>query len=81
MRFFSCSVCKEKDARISDLKDQIRLLSSLSIPDNATPSLTHLEADAVLSATQHQIVLDDEDFGPSAAERAERDRLLSGTYE
>lgn len=86
MRFFSCSICREKDERIADLKQQVANLMQLVSPQNANdpnrvPAL-NFEANAVLNGQQHIIEIDAEDVPADDADSvlAERDRLLSANF-
>jgi hypothetical protein len=86
MQLFTCRVCREKDARISDLKEQIESLKQQVLSPNArsAPALT-FEADGVLSGQQHVIDLSkdtpaDENVAHYPDEQSERDRLFAGTY-
>lgn len=79
---FRCKACSEKDNRIQDLKSEIEYLRSLVIPTN-TPTISELEADAVLSGRHHVINVDSEEVQeePSKQEVAsEAIRILTGNY-
>lgn len=75
-------ILSEKDARISDLKEQIELLRSLAIPPQSQNRVTlqEVEADAVMSGYQDQIELTSEQLKELEEQEAERERLLSGNY-
>lgn len=81
---FSCRTCREKDARIADLKEQIAMLRRLALPDNNphNPTAHALEADAILSGQQHVIEIDESELPDTEMDAIthERDRILSGTY-
>lgn len=74
--FGKCKACEEKDKRIADLKSQIDFLQLLSQPQEKIENKTvHLEANAILSGHQEQIIsYEDEEV------IAERERILSGNY-
>lgn len=84
MSFFSCKVCAEKQARIDDLKAQIKFLQSqVAAPPSLEAEANAMEADAVLSALQHEVVIQEQPvIDPKELDEArrERDRLLSGSY-
>lgn len=69
------------EARISDLKQQIADLRTLSIPksNNLVP-LNHLEADAVMSASHEAIEVSEEELKEIEEAQAEAARLFSGQY-
>lgn len=83
MSIFSCKVCAEKSERIQDLKAQIQFLQSqLGSSPTAEQSMTNMEADAVLSGLQHEVVIPTQvsDEQVIVDVLRERDRLLSGSY-
>lgn len=79
---FSCKLCNEKDRRIADLLAQIEMLRALVLPPktSAPIPLFALEADKALSATDDR-PSDPEELKRLSAIEAEREALLSGTYE
>ena len=84
MNLFSCKVCAEKQARIEDLKSQIKFLQAqVATPQSIDAEVNTMEADAVLSALQHEVVIQEQPvIDPKELDEArrERDRLLSGSY-
>ena len=79
---FRCKVCVEKSLRIADLKEEIKVLRSLTIPSNDPNDISSesLEADAILSGRQDVITIKELPKDDISEELAERDRILSGTY-
>lgn len=83
---FSCKVCKEKDARIADLKEQIKAQHSQIVPE---PKLRHyeLEQDYVMDGggteelvPQTIAQVDQEKIDQEkAAVQLEYDQILSGS--
>lgn len=82
--FWACKTCKEKDARIADLKEQVAFLRELARrPEASNKSIPQVtfEADAVLSGQQSVTEIQEGETGISINEiESERDRLLAGTY-
>ena len=79
---FDCKICKEKDARISDLKLQIGDLRSIALPKALKSEDDHqVESNAILNG-QDDIIEVSESMAKELSEiESEAHRLLTGTYE
>ena len=83
--WFKCSVCAEKDKRISDMRSEIEHLRKLLRPDvdQAALTMNSLEADGILSGQQHIIEIPDQiklKVKEQEDELSEASRILAGTY-
>lgn len=80
--FFYKALLREKDARIADLIKQIEDMRSMVYPSSMPKGIPYvqLEADAIISGKEETIALTPEEIRQAEEEIAERDSLLSGTY-
>lgn len=84
---FTCSLCKEKDSRISELKEQITYLRSVLNPPPRI-STYEMESDHLMNGGGEQLdtpmSIEDEAKGQEELKQAliqlEQDQILSGTY-
>lgn len=82
---FKCKVCAEKDARIQDLKEQIKSIQALMSAPPATMSVPY-SVDAMLSGLDiSSDKVNEETNAPEEAERRdairkEQIQLLTGTF-
>ena len=82
---FDCKVCKEKDKRIEDLKEQISYLRGVLNPPKSELKLAHLEQqdlqeDMIMSGGGTEEVDPQLESSESPEVLAERAAMLSGTY-
>lgn len=80
--FGPCKICKEKDARIYDLKSQLETLRKLVFTPTSASSIPvlSLEADRILSGSDESTSLTKAQIEEMNEIESERSRLLSGTF-
>lgn len=82
MTFFSCSVCKEKDMRIAELKEQVAYFKSVLNPPPRVNKF-ELQEDVLLDGAVKEEISVDEHAEALEAEqlRREADLIFSGNTE
>lgn len=75
---FKCKLCEEKDARIYDLKDQIKSLNKLVFPSQNTSMVTpeDIELQQILSGSDLEVSKEDKEKLSK-----EVDSILMGSYD
>jgi len=84
---FKCKVCAERALRVEDLQARVTFLEKWLTEPRKEPAIEHLEADAILNATQHVIEIPENHETPPSEYPmsqqeidAEAERLLTGAY-
>ncbi len=80
---FDCKVCKEKEKRIDELKEQISYFKNVLHPKDTRVTYIppqNLEEDALLSGGLQEESVLPQDQIESPEVLAEREAMLSGTY-
>lgn len=80
---FGCNVCKEKDARVSDLQKNIEFLKRLLLPSTPVPRINieeNFALDGASTDTPVEEELSIEELAELQKIEQERDAILSGNY-